>query len=460
MYCANFTDNGGIFPDKKISLGLDLKGGIYVVLGIDFNQYINEKLEQLPGELSSRYDIKENQISLNEKDDTIKISLSNNDESLKFYKEIKKDRSFNVKKTNNNILLSYTENFLKNSENKIIENTISNMQHRLDQTGTKEISLQRYGENKILLQIPGIDDTKMIKNLIGKTAKLSFHLINEDYLLNENNNAKLPIGTIWMKDRNQNPFPVYKKSLLSGEMLLDTEVVFGGKGGGAPAIKFQFNKEGSTKFAKITTENTKKPLAIVLDKEILTMPTINEPIRGGMGEISGKFSLEEAKNMAIMLRSGALAAPVTILEERIIGASLGKNSINIGIKSGIIALILISSCMVVIYRVFGLFSICALFINIVILLAMLTLLEATLTFPGIAGIILTIGMAVDANVLIFERIKEEKKLADKKPDNLQKVYAIIQNGFKGAMKTILDSNITTVIAAIIMFSLGSGPIKG
>ena len=296
-----------------------------------------------------------------------------------------------------------------------------------------------------------------MKKLLGKTAKLTLQIIDEDLSSNDLKSGKAKPGTIIYESDNEfdsagNPvlYAVKKRNTISGDLLLNA---FPTLDRGSPVVSFEFNNKGGKKFGKITTENIGKRLAIVLDKKIISSPNIREPITGGKGIITGQFTFQEVTDLSMLLRAGALPAPLNIIEERTVGPSLGADSIKSGKFASILGFVLIIIFMFLVYGVFGIFANIALFFNLLILLAILTSIKATLTLPGIAGIVLTIGMAVDANVLIFERIKEEIK------HNLSPI-ATIDTGYKEAFKTIIDANITTLIAAIMLFGLGSGPVRG
>ena len=296
-----------------------------------------------------------------------------------------------------------------------------------------------------------------MKSLLGKTAKLTLQIVDEDLSSNEIKSGKTKPGTIVYESDNEldmtgNPllYAVKKRNSISGDLLTNA---FPTVDKGSPVVSFEFNNKGGRKFGKITTDNIGKKLAIILDKKVISSPNIREPITGGKGIITGQFTFQEATDLAMLLRAGALPAPLNIIEERTVGPSLGADSIESGKFASILGFVLIIIFMFLVYGTFGIFANIALIFNLLILISILTLIKATLTLPGIAGIVLTIGMAVDANVLIFERIKEEIK------HNLSPI-ATIDTGYKEAFKTIVDANITTLIAAIMLFGLGSGPVKG
>ncbi len=297
--------------------------------------------------------------------------------------------------------------------------------------------------------MPGLDDPNRLKELLGTTAKLTFHLMDPRSNIDSVSRSSI---ILYSRENRDLPYIVEKRSIICGENLIDAQPGFDPQTN-QPIVNFRFDSQGARKFGKVTSDNVGKPFAIVLDNEVISAPIINEPILGGSGMISGGFSVTEANDLAILLRSGSLPAPLIILEERTVGPGLGADSVKAGQIASILGLLFVMIYMFVSYGRFGLYSNISLITNLILILAILSTLQATLTLPGIAGIILTIGMAVDANVLIFERIREE--LA-----NGKSVINSIDNGYKRALTTILDANITTFIAAIILFQLGSGPIKG
>ena len=346
------------------------------------------------------------------------------------------------------ILVSMTEEALTDLLRRSVDQSIEIIRRRIDELGTKEPTIQRQGNSRILIQVPGLDDPKRLKDLLGTTAKMTFHLIDPFY-----DGGNLSRSSMELKHaNNDSTYVVERRSIIGGENLVDAQPGFDSQTN-QPIVNFRFDGQGSRKFGKITTDNVGKLFAIVLDNAVISAPIINEPILGGSGMISGSFTVQEANDLAILLRAGALPAPLVILEERTVGPGLGADSIRSGQIASILGLVLVLIYMFVSYGRFGIYSNISLILILCLIIAVLSILQATLTLPGIAGIILTIGMAVDANVLIFERIREE--IANKKS-----VINAIDNGYKRALTTILDANITTFIAAIILFQLGSGPIKG
>ena len=330
-------------------------------------------------------------------------------------------------------------------KNSSLEQAIEIVRRRVDELGTNEPTIVKRGNDRVLVELPGLDDPSRIKKLLGKTANLSFQFVS--------NKAEGSFGIEKLKyDGEDNEEFVSRRIIISGENLVDASPSMNSQTN-ETVVTFNLDRVGTKKFAKATTSGVGKKLAIILDNKIISAPTISEAIIGGSGQITGDFTFQSATDLALLLRSGALPAPLNIIEERTVGPDLGKDSIKAGIISLIIGFCLVVIFMLYKYKYFGVIANIALILNLVILLGILTIFEATLTLPGIAGIILTVGMAVDANVLIFERIKEEIK------NEKNKVIAF-DSGYTKSRTTILDANITTFIAAFILFFMGTGPIKG
>ncbi len=375
------------------------------------------------------------------------------DNARKIVKKL--ERGLRFEQQNSLIKLSFDEEKLQELRHKVIDQSIEIVRMRVDPTGTTEPTLGRQGDSHILLQVPGDEDPARLKNVLGKTAKLSFHLVDENANVEDAANGRLPPGSVFIKgeDERRGGYGVVikKKSALSGDLLTDAQATFNQQS--QPAVVFSLNNMGGKIFADITRNNTGKRFAIVLDNKLLSAPVINEPIMGGSSVISGNFTIESANELALLLRAGALPAPLHVIEERSIGPNLGADSITAGKKAGFIGFISVVIFMVWSYGMLGIFANIALSLALLYIFAMLSVFHATLTLPGIAGIILTIGMAVDANVLIYERIGEELR---KGASNL---YAVRQ-GFDHALSTIIDSNITTLIVAFLLYAFGAGAVKG
>ena len=326
--------------------------------------------------------------------------------------------------------------------NSALKQSIEIVRRRIDDVGTKEPTILQRGEKRILVELPGLKDPERIKELLGKTAQLDFRLVRD--------NDEFGVEKL-ISETGQELY-VSKRIIMSGDNLMDAQPNFNNQSN-EPTVSFSLDRLGAQKFGRTTTDNVGKRLAIVLDGSIISAPSINEPITSGSGMISGNFSFQEATDLALLLRSGALPTPLDVVEERTVGPDLGEDSIRSGIISLIIGFFLVIIFMIFKYKIFGLVANIALISNLIMLVGILTILEATLTLPGIAGIILTVGMAVDANVLIFERIREELKTE-------KSIVHAFDIGYSKARITVLDANITTLIAAVILFIFGSGPIKG
>ena len=442
------------FLKNKINLGLDLQGGSYLLLEVQLDVLYNEELENFSD--SIRLISRENSTKINKiniDDNKVTIYLDNNNK----INEIKNSfiqlyRGVSVQRSNNILTIQLDDIYKKTIQDSAIKQSLEIVRKRIDESGTKEPLIQRSGKKRILLQLPGVKDPERIKELLGTTAKLTFHLVDDE------NSASLqaniaPFGKMIVSDiYDENiKYLLDKKVLVGGENLVDAKGSFDQTEG--HAVSFRFDTDGAQKFGRITSDNTGRRLAVVLDGVVVTAPRINSAITGGSGIITGNFDAQSAADLAVLLRAGALPAPLEIVEERSVGAGLGADSISAGKIAALIGMILVCLFMIVIYGIYGALANISLIANIFIIISLLGTIGATLTLPGIAGIVLTIGMAVDANVLIFERIKEE---------NLKKgkVHQIVKNGFERAMSTILDANITTLIAAVLLFAFGSGPIRG
>ncbi len=451
----NLQNENNLVLDKKVNLGLDLQGGSYLLLEINSDSLVEEKiqskvipLKKLLKENNLKYEnfkIVEKKLSF-KIDDLEKFELlffSKKDNSVNPY--IDNYRSFELDfKTldNNYIEISFSKYGLLVINNAALKQSIEIVRRRIDDVGTKEPTILQRGEKRILVELPGLKDPDRIKKLLGKTAKLNFRLVS--------NNSEF--GVEELLSENDEKLKISKRIVMSGENLIDAQPSIQNQQN-EPTVSFTLDRLGSQKFGRATTDNVGKRLAIVLDGKIISAPTINEPITSGKGVISGNFTFQEATDLALLLRSGALPTPLDIVEERTVGPDLGEDSIKSGITSLIVGFVLVILFMFYKYRIFGLVANTALIANLLMLIGVLTILEATLTLPGIAGIILTVGMAVDANVLIFERIREELKTE-------KSIIHAFDTGYTKARITVLDANITTLIAAIILFAFGSGPVKG
>lgn len=442
-------------PERQIQLGLDLQGGSHLLLQVEVDYYIKDKVDGFTDELRRTLRKEKIKTSRLKKEDfgfSFRLRNTEDEENLrKVLQEQTRDYDILID-SQGNISATLKPESKDAMSQSALEQSIEIVRRRIDETGTKEPIIQRQGKDRIVVQLPGIDDPDRVKQLLGQTAKLTFHLTAEPKDLETfTRTQREPLGTISAKSIEGNQTYLLKKRVsLGGESLIDAQPQFQD---GKYVVQFRLDNQGARKFGRITQENVQKPLAILLDNEVISAPVIQQPILGGDGVIMGSFTAKSANDLAILLRAGALPAPLTILEERTVGPSLGQDSIEAGTLACLIGLVAVIITMVLFYGLFGLIANLALVFNIVFIASSLSLFQATLTLPGIAGIILTIGMAVDANVLIFERIREEIKGG-------KKIIAAVDSGYKRAMTTIIDANLTTLIAALILFSFGSGPIKG
>jgi preprotein translocase subunit SecD len=349
------------------------------------------------------------------------------------------------------ISLTLSEDAKVSLTDRTMAQSLEIVRRRIDEAGTREPTIQRQGERRILIQVPGLGSAEELLELLGQTAKLSFHMV--DSQTSDVTRAPGPGNIIYPDtDNPQTGYIVERRALVSGEQLEDAQPGFDPQTGEA-VVNFRFDTAGARKFGKATSENVGRPFAVVLDGEVITAPVIREPILSGSGQISGSFTVESAGRLAILLRAGALPASLTVLEQRTVGPGLGADSIAAGEIATVIAFIAVLVFMFLSYGKFGMFANIALIINVAMIMGVLSAIGATLTLPGIAGIVLTIGMAVDANVLIFERIREELRRANG-------VARAIETGYERAFSAIIDANVTTFIAALILFAMGSGPVKG
>jgi len=447
-------NSGSWYLDNRLNLGLDLQGGSYLLLEVQTDVLIDEEFENFSDTI--RIIARENRIKINnieKNDEELKVRFDSSDN----LEDIRKDflqnyRSVKFNLNNNVASITIDQLYKKSIQDSAIKQSLEIVRKRIDESGTKEPLIQRSGKDRILLQLPGVKDPERIKDLLGKTAKLNFHMVDDDDTKSLSLNIA-PFGKMIVEDIDNEDikYLLEKKSKVGGENLIDAYASFDPTEG--HAVSFRFDTTGAQKFGKSTSENIGKRFAVVLDGVVITAPVINSAITGGSGIITGNFTSQEATDLAVLLRAGALPAPLEIVEERSVGPGLGADSISAGKIASIIGMILVCVFMILVYGSFGLIANISLIVNLFIIVALLGTLGATLTLPGIAGIVLTIGMAVDANVLIFERIKEEGV-------KNKKIYETIKKGFDRALSTILDANITTLIASLLLFVFGSGPIKG
>ena len=444
--------------DKRINLGLDLQGGSYLLLEIDNTPVIDQKLQNLT--ITIKNFLKEKNIKINNlklsdqalyftvkndfKEEITKI-FTNEDSQINPYYPRFKSHELDLFEEENTFILRYSKQGLVKLKTSSQDQALEIIRRRIDEIGTNEPNILKRGNDRILVELPGLDDPQRIKSLLGKTANLTFRFIS-----NENEDS---FGVEKLSYENsQDEDLVSKRIILSGDNLLDAQPRMNNQTN-ETVVSFSLDRVGAKRFGKATSSGIGKQLAIVLDGKIISAPVIRETIASGSGQISGGFTFQSATDLALLLRSGALPAPLEIIEERTVGPDLGQDSIDAGIIALIVGFLLVIIFILIKYKTFGIITNVALIINLFLLIGILTIFEATLTLPGIAGIILTVGMAVDANVLIFERIKEELK-------NEKNNLIAFDSGYTKSRTAILDANITTLIAAIILFFMGSGPIKG
>ena len=442
-----------------VSLGLDLKGGAQLLLEVDTNTMFTEKTEQLYEEVRSNLiDRKKGVIrfsNLRNHDGVVSLVVRDEKEVSVAKGRLKAafGNTVDMDSDGKTISLSYSEMQKQEMIKDALARSVEIVRRRIDALGTKEPSIQSQGGKYILVQLPGVDNPEHIKNLIGQTAKMTFHLVNENVSNEQIASGRAPNGTEFMPymDMGGQLIPVYSRVEVSGESLKDSQAEFDQNN--MPVVSTVFDASGARRFAKLTTEHVNERFAIVLDGKVLSAPVIREPIPGGRGQISGGFTLQGAKDLAVLLRSGALPAPLQVIEERVVGAGLGADTIAAGKIGAIAGVLFIFIFLFFVYRAFGVIAGIALMVNLAMIVGVTALFGATLTLPGIAGIVLTLGMAVDANVLPFERIRDEVRSGTPS-------LRAVNIGFDRAMKTVLDGNLTTLICGLVLFQFGAGPIRG
>jgi preprotein translocase subunit SecD len=441
-------------PHKQVALGLDLQGGSHLLLEVETDAVVRELLESLVDRV--RGELREARIQytgLGVQQRAVVVTIRDAaqvDDAVQRLRDLRQEATVEVGEAGR-IELRFNEQVLRDREASAVQRSVEIIRRRIDETGVREPTIQPHGANRILVQLPGVEDPQRMKDILGQTAKMTFHLVDPRAPVGI---GQAPPGSMLLPAADDLDQPqmyvVGRRVVVSGENLVDAEPTFQE---GQPVVSFRFDTRGAMQFGEVTRANVGQSLAIVLDGKVISAPRIREPILGGSGVITGNFTTQQAQDLALLLRAGALPAPMRIIEERTVGPGLGADSIVAGQRASIVGLILVAVFMGVTYGLFGLFSVVALAVNLVLLIAALSVLQATLTLPGIAGIVLTIGMAVDANVLIFERIRDEVR-AGRTP------VSAVDAGFSRAFTTILDSNVTTLIAAKLLYIFGSGPVRG
>ena len=455
-------------PKHAVNLGLDLQGGSHLLLEVDFDAYMREQLSNLTDDIRAKFRTEKigyRGLAVNKDGDKSNVTFTLREDSAgdsaidvtKILTTMNPDLEIETKPAlvyN----VSFNEKHLKSERLRVIEQSLEIINRRINESGTKEPIIQRQGDTRIVLQVPGLDNPEHLKALLGRTAKMTFHMVDETVGYEDIERGTVPSGTRVLigDDKHQDgkliKYAIKSRVMLSGDMLVDAHTVFDQQNG-EPTVAFRFNPAGARKFAEITSENIGKPFAIVLDNKVITAPVIRSAIIGGSGVISGNFTVESANDLSLLLRAGALPAPLKIIEERSVGPSLGADSIKAGTLASIIGIGLVIIFMVVFYGLFGMFANIAMLVNAFMTIALLAMFDATLTLPGIAGIVLTVGMAVDANVLIYERMREETR-------NGKLPHVAITDGFKMAFGTIFDGHITVLVAALLLYYFGTGTVKG
>ncbi len=444
--------------NKKINLGLDLQGGSYLLLEIDNDPVIEQKLQNLTVSIRNffkeknvrvtNFKLSNQTLSFNSDENskqTILDEFASEESELNPYYQRFKSHQLDIVEENNFFKVSFSKQGIINLKTSSQDQALEIVRRRIDEIGTNEPNILKRGNDRILVELPGLDDPMRIKSLLGKTANLTFRFVTND------TEGSFGAEKLEFEDGTEEAI-VSKRIILSGENLLDAQPRMDAENN-ETVVTFSLDRVGAKRFGKATSTGIGKRLAIVLDGKVISAPVIRDTIATGSGQISGGFTFQSATDLALLLRSGALPAPLNIIEERTVGPDLGQDSINAGMIALLIGFILVILYIFVKYKIFGIITNIALILNLFILVGILTIFEATLTLPGIAGIILTVGMAVDANVLIFERIKEE---LNSEKNNL----IAFDSGYTKSRTAILDANITTLLAAIILFFMGSGPIKG
>jgi preprotein translocase subunit SecD len=480
----------GWYAQSRINLGLDLRGGAHFLLEADLRSVMNERLTNLSD--SVRGELRKNQVAFKEINiqggTSVVVVLRDEAQRQKALEAIRNlDPSLSVLGSGDTIQLAYAAQDLFRKKKEVIDQSIEILRRRVDETGTIEPTIVRQGDDRILLQVPGIKDTTDLKRKINQTAKLTFHLVNEDVSMAGGLPATLPPTTTLIPTRegmqalragnpktydeiqSANPrltpeqicrryqpqcLPVLKRVVVGGEDLDDAKSTFEQQQGGRPIISFTFNTAGGRAFCAATRQNIGKRLAIQLDNEIISAPVVQSAICGGSGIITGQFTTQQTQEQALLLRSGALPATLTIIEERTVGADLGADAIHAGTVAAIVGTVLVMLFMFITYGpLFGGFANLAMSVNMLLVFAGMSVLGASLTLPGIAGLVLTVGMSVDSNVLIYERVREER-------NNGRSAFSALATGYDRALTAVIDSNLTALIAGVLLFGFGSGPIRG
>jgi preprotein translocase subunit SecD len=455
-----------MWAQRHMVLGLDLQGGSSLLLEVDTASVRKDRLQGIADDVLRI--LRQNRIPFTGRaihGNSVEVRITRDSDVENAVSKLRElsqpltglagssgQRSLDVSESGGLITLTPSDAGFAERIRQTIDQSIQIVERRVNELGLVEPTIQRQGANRILVQVPGLQDPSRLKEILGKTAKLDFRMVDESMSPEQALATHPPPDSEILDGENGEKYLIEKRTLVSGADLTDAQPGFDQRNG-EPIVNFRFNGHGARAFADVTRQNVGKRFAIVLDNKVISAPVINEPIPGGAGQISGSFTVQSANDLAILLRAGALPAPLTVVEERTVGPGLGQDSINAGEHAAYVGAALVVVFMLVTYGLFGLFANIAVAVNVAMIFGILSLLSATLTLPGIAGIVLTVGIAVDSNVLIYERIREEARAG-------RTAISAIDAGFSRALATILDSNITTFIAAAVLFYIGTGPVRG
>ena len=457
-------------PSRPMTLGLDLQGGSHILLAVDRQDLIDERLQATRDDIRTLLrdakigytglsgSARNVQVRIRDAADlekaktalaTLTAPISNSLFGAGSVTELSLDEPEPG-------LLRYTltDNGLAYRVNAAVSQSIEVIGRRVNELGTTEPIIQRQGDDRILVQVPGLQDPQRLKEILGQTAKLTFQMVDTSVPVQQAVEGRPPAGSTVLYSMDDPPVPylIEDRVIVSGENLVDAQATFDSRTN-EPVVSFRFDAKGATRFGQATQQNVGKPFAIILDRQVISAPRINEPILGGSGQISGSFTAQSANDLAVLLRAGALPADLTIVEERTVGPSLGADSVAAGQFASLVGALLVIGCMLLVYGKLGIIANIALMANVALIIAILSVLGATLTLPGIAGIVLTMGMAVDSNVIIFERVREERRMG-------RSMVQSFDAGFARALATVVDANLTTLIVAVILFYMGTGPVRG
>ena len=448
-------------PHKQIALGLDLQGGAHLLYEVDVNSIVRERVNSVTDDVRNALRrVSVGYVGLGVEGNGVGFTVRPATDVQKAREAVRNiDPEMTLQVQGDHVTIQFTDRALRDRRLAAVDQAIEIVRRRVDEMGVRESTVQREGEDRILVQVPGISDPGELKKVIGETAKMTFQLVDLSMSAEEAAaTGRVPPGSELLPGYNESDptgkpvmYLVQRRVMVSGDTLVDARASFDQNG--RPDVSFRFDSAGARRFAEVTKSNVGKPFAIVLDRKVISAPNIREPILTGSGIITGNFTSEQTNRLALQLRAGALPAGLTILEERSVGPGMGADSIRAGTAASIAGMIGVVVFIIAVYGLFGVFAAIALVFNVFFVAALLSILQATLTLPGIAGVVLTVGMAVDANVLIYERMREEVR-------NGRTPISAVDAGFQRAFGTIVDTHLTTLIAAILLLWLGSGPVRG